>query len=314
MQSSFNYSADKQFQIAAFYCFTPLLEEVIKNLQGELTTTAKNYQLMGTILLAKEGINGTICGPSSGVNILLELLGSVLSGIDLEVKFSWSKQQAFERFKARLKNEIVTMGVPDVNPLIRVGEYIEPCQWNSFIDDEKTLLIDTRNDYEVAIGSFRGALNPNIRCFRDFPIWVKKSLIPILEKKKPKRIAMFCTGGIRCEKATSFLKQKGIEDVHHLHGGILRYLEEVPNSDTRWEGECFVFDKRVALNHALQPGVHSLCYACGLPLSPKERESPDYIVGVQCGNCVKLFSDEDRKRFAERQRQKESSTLRRNSL
>jgi UPF0176 protein len=205
----------------------------------------------------------------------------------------------------RLKREIVTMGEPQVSPYLasEVGTHVPPGQWDALIADPDTLVIDTRNAYEVAIGSFAGALDPGTATFSEFPQWVEQSLRPLVAERQPKAIAMFCTGGIRCEKATAYLQQQGFAGVHHLEGGILRYLEEIPEPLSSWHGECFVFDKRVAVNHQLEPGEHSLCFACGLPLAPADRQLPSYRAGVSCRHCIERFSDSDRARFAERQRQ-----------
>jgi len=221
----------------------------------------------------------------------------------LDVKRSWCAHQAFRRFRARRKTEIVSLGCPEVDPHRSVGTYVEPADWNALIDDPGTLVIDTRNHYEVAIGSFEGAVDPGTASFRQFPAWVEQHLKPRLAQQRPQRIAMFCTGGIRCEKASGYLQQQGFGEVHHLRGGILNYLEQVPEAQSRWRGECFVFDQRVALNHRLEPGVHQLCHACGLPLTPEQLARDSYIAGVQCLHCVDRFSDADRARFAERQRQ-----------
>jgi UPF0176 protein len=212
----------------------------------------------------------------------------------------------------RLKREIVTMGEPQVQPYLAsaVGTHVPPEQWDALIADPDTLVIDTRNAYEVAIGSFAGAIDPGTTTFREFPHWVEQELRPLVEQRQPKAIAMFCTGGIRCEKATAYLQQQGFEGVHHLEGGILRYLEEIPEERSRWRGECFVFDHRVAVNHRLEPGDHSLCHACGLPLSPADRQLASYVAGVSCRHCLDRFSDADRARFAERQRQMEHARRR----
>ena len=294
--------------VAAFYAFTPLQEANREQLLAELPQLASEGEVRGSVLVAPEGVNGTISGPAPGVEALLTHLRTQLAlGDDhyarLEVKRSWCEQQAFRRFKARRKQEIVTMGCPDVSPARTVGTYVEPDQWNALIDDPDTLVIDTRNRYEVAIGSFEGALDPGTDSFREFPAWAERELRPLVNRDAPKRIAMFCTGGIRCEKASSYLQQQGFGDVHHLRGGILKYLEEVPEAETRWHGECFVFDQRVALNHRLEQGVHRLCHACGLPLTPEERALDSYIRGVQCLHCIDRFTDADRKRFSMRQRQ-----------
>jgi UPF0176 protein len=203
----------------------------------------------------------------------------------------------------RIKREIVTMGCPTVKPAEQVGTYVPPQQWDALIRDPDTLVVDTRNAYEVAVGSFVGAIDPGTESFREFPGWVERELRPLVEQRQPKAIAMFCTGGIRCEKSTAYLLQQGFTNVHHLQGGILRYLEEMPEQDSSWQGECFVFDQRVSVNHQLEPGSYSLCHACGLPLSPADREHPAYRQGVSCPHCIERFSDADRARFAERQRQ-----------
>ena len=288
-------------QVAAFYRFCAM--EQLAELQRELRSLAEAEAVRGTILLAAEGVNGTISGPPEGVARLLARLRRVPGLEPLEAKFSWAPQQAFQRLKVRLKREIVTMGCPTVKPTEQVGTYVPPDQWDQLIDDPGTLLIDTRNSYEVAIGSFEGAIDPGTESFREFPQWVERTLRPLVAQRQPKAIAMFCTGGIRCEKATAYLLQQGFEQVHHLQGGILRYLEERPEQGSRWRGECFVFDQRVSVNHRLEPGQYSLCHACGLPLAPADLEHPAYREGVSCHHCLDRFSDADRARFAERQRQ-----------
>jgi len=301
-------NAPDRFLVAAFYAFTPLQDSTREQLLETLLEIAERGEVRGSVLVALEGVNGTVSGPPSGVESLLTFLRDQLALGEhhyarLEVKRSWTDRQAFRRFKARRKREIVTMGCPDVNPARTVGTYVEPRDWNALVDDPDTLVIDTRNRYEVAIGSFEGALDPGTDSFREFPAWAERQLRPLVEQQRPKRIAMFCTGGIRCEKASSYLQQQGFGEVHHLRGGILKYLEDVPEASSRWQGECFVFDQRVALNHRLEQGVHRLCHACGLPLTPAERSLESYIRGVQCVHCIDRFSDADRQRFAERQRQ-----------
>jgi len=291
------------FRVASFYLFNEFSEESLGGLLVELQDNAIDNELMGTILLAKEGMNGTICGTESNVQNFIKYIENKNLGANLELKFSWTTNQAFRRLKIRRKSEIVTMGVPWVNPLSEVGMYVEAEEWNNMIEDTSTLVIDTRNHYEVSIGSFEGSLNPNTNCFRDFPDWVDNTLPLIIKESRPKQIAMFCTGGIRCEKATSYMIAKGYNDIFHLRGGILKYLEDVPQSESMWKGECFVFDQRVSLNHHLSSGTYKLCYACGMPLSVDERNLLTYIPGVQCNYCIDLYSDEDRKRFADRQRQ-----------
>ena len=305
---------DSRLLVAAFYAFTPLDEEHRETLLSSLPTLAREGSVLGSVLVAHEGVNGTISGPEPGVEAVLNhLRASLVLGNDhyarLEVKRSWADKPVFRRFKARRKKEIVTIGVNSVDPSASVGTYVDPDDWNALVDDPDTLVIDTRNSYETAIGTFEGAIDPGTESFRDFPEWAKTTLRPLMEQKGSKRIAMFCTGGIRCEKASSYLQQQGFGEVHHLRGGILKYLEQVPEAESRWQGECFVFDQRVALNHRLEPGEYSLCHACGLPVSAQQRELLSYIKGVQCVHCVDRFTDADRERFAMRQRQMEQRQI-----
>ncbi len=299
-------------QVAAFYAFAPM--EDLAELRGELLAEAQGGQVFGTVLLADEGVNGTVCGPETAVQDLLSLLQRRPGLEGLTAKLSWAPEQAFHRLKVRLKREIVTMGCPTVNPMAGpapghqaegspVGTYVKPEDWDRLITDPGTLVIDTRNTYEVAVGSFEGALDPGTETFRDFPAWVEQHLRPLVAERQPQALALFCTGGIRCEKATAYLLQQGFEGVHHLQGGILQYLEDVPEAGSRWQGECFVFDQRVSVNHQLQPGRYRLCHACGLPLSPVDCELESYVEGVSCRHCLSRFSERDRRRFSERQRQ-----------
>ena len=285
----------------AFYGFTAM--EGLPALQQELKALAEQGRVRGTILLAEEGVNGTISGPDAGVTAVLDRLRQLPGLGGLEAKFSRAEQQTFHRLKVRLKREIVTMGCPTVKPAEQVGTYVPPEQWNALIADPDTLVVDTRNRYEVEVGSFAGAIDPGTESFREFPAWVEQTLRPLVEATQPKAIAMFCTGGIRCEKSTAYLLQQGFENVHHLQGGILKYLEEIPEERSSWQGECYVFDQRVSVNHQLQPGSYSLCHACGLPVSPAQRLEPSYREGISCPHCIDRFSDADRERFAERQRQ-----------
>ena len=296
--------------VAAFYAFRPLNDTQREALLADLPTLARDGGVVGSVLVAKEGVNGTISGPQAAVEQVLERIQNALDQSNgqvepLEVKRSWADKPVFRRFKARRKKEIVTMGVGNVDPRNSSGTYVDPEDWNALVDDPDTLVIDTRNHYETAIGTFDGAIDPGTESFREFPQWADTMLRPLMEQNGSKRIAMFCTGGIRCEKASSYLQDNGFGEVHHLRGGILKYLETVPEAESRWRGECFVFDQRVALNHRLEPGEHSLCHACGLPLSPEQRDHPSTIKGVQCVHCVDRFSDADRARFAMRQRQME---------
>ena len=292
-----------KYKVAAFYNFLPITDQDISLLKNELTTLATNQELKGTILLASEGINGTICGVEIGIDLLIKKLKQILKISNINVKYSWTEKQAFRRFKTRKKNEIVTIGLNQINPTQSVGKYIKASEWNEFIQDPNTVLVDTRNEYEIKIGNFAGALNPHTSSFREFPEWVDNYLKPLLEKNPSLKIGMYCTGGIRCEKATSYLIEEGFSDVHHLEGGILKYLEDVPSEKSLWDGECFVFDQRVSLDHDLLPGSHRMCHACGLPVSPEDLKKSTYIKGVQCEGCVNKFTDSDRERFAERQRQ-----------
>ncbi|MEB3332382.1 MAG: rhodanese-related sulfurtransferase [Synechococcaceae cyanobacterium] len=296
--------------VAAFYRFAAL--EQLPALRAELLELAAAQAVRGTILLAGEGVNGTIAGPEAGVEAVLARLRQVAGLERLEAKFSRAEQQAFHRLKVRLKREIVTLGQPDVTPYLGsvVGTHVPPEQWDALINDPDTLVVDTRNAYEVAIGTFAGAIDPGTESFREFPHWVEQTLRPLVAERQPRAIAMFCTGGIRCEKATAYLQQQGFAGVHHLQGGILRYLEEIPEERSSWRGACFVFDQRVAVNHQLEPGDHSLCHACGLPLSPADRQLASYVEGVSCRHCLDRFSEADRRRFAERQRQMERARQR----
>ena len=292
-----------KYKVAAFYNFISIIDEEILLIKEELTNLATNQKIKGTILLASEGVNGTICGPENAIVQFIETLEKLLKLSDINVKYSWSEKQAFRRFKARKKKEIVTIGLKQIDPTKSVGKYIKAGEWNKFLEDPDSVVIDTRNEYEIKIGSFAGALNPQTSSFREFPAWVQKHLKPLIEENPSLKIGMYCTGGIRCEKATSYLIEEGFSDVHHLEGGILKYLEDVSSENSLWNGECFVFDQRVSLDHELLPGSHRMCHACGLPISPEDLKKPTYIKGLQCDACVNKFTDSDRARFAERQRQ-----------
>lgn len=285
------------FRIAALYRFQTLAEP--QALRGPLFDFCAAHGIRGTLLLAREGINGTLAGSAEAIDTLVGHLKQDLGLSGLEIKYSWSEAMPFHRLKVRLKREIVTMGVEDVDPLVDVGAYVEPRDWNRLIEDPETLVIDTRNDYEIAIGSFERAIDPGTKSFRAFPEWVERNANLL----KGRRVAMFCTGGIRCEKATAYLKARGFDDVHHLKGGILRYLEEVPPEESRWKGECFVFDERVSVGHGLVEGDAKLCRACRHPLTMDDRASPLFLAGVSCPHCHEARSDADRARYAERQRQ-----------
>ena len=249
--------------------------------------------------MAREGVNGTIAGPRAGIDAVLAHIRAWPGCGDLEWKESSAPEMPFGRMKVRLKREIVTMGVEDVDPRARVGHYVEPSDWNALIASDDTVVIDTRNDYEVEIGTFQGAIDPQTKTFREFPDWWRENA----HRFHNKRVAMFCTGGIRCEKATNFLISEGVEDVYHLKGGILKYLEEVPQAESRWDGDCFVFDGRVSLRHGLEIGEYDSCHACRRPVSAEDKTRPEFEQGVSCHRCIDSFSDADRARFRERERQ-----------
>ena len=292
-----------KYKVAAFYNFLSITDKDIISIKEELTNLATNQEIKGTILLASEGVNGTICATEYSISAFIERLKELLNKGEINVKYSWSEKQAFRRFKARKKKEIVTIGLKQINPSKSVGTYIKPSEWNKFIEDPDTIVIDTRNEYEIKIGNFSGALNPHTSSFREFPQWVQKHLKPLVKDNPSLKIGMYCTGGIRCEKATSYLIEEGFSDVNHLEGGILKYLEDVSPENSLWDGECFVFDQRVSLDHDLLPGSHRMCHACGLPVSPEDLKKDTYIKGLQCEGCVDKYTDSDRARFAERQRQ-----------
>ncbi|MEC8024343.1 MAG: rhodanese-related sulfurtransferase [Myxococcota bacterium] len=280
--------------IAALYKFVSLDDYV--TLRDEFYHRANALDLRGTLLLAHEGINGTIAGEESELRSFLKYLREDPRLADLVHKESWAETMPFLRLKVRLKKEIVTIGLPDVDPTERVGTYVKPKDWNALITDPDVVLIETRNDYEVSIGTFSGAIDPKTQSFTDFPAWSERA--PELQGQK--RVAMFCTGGIRCEKASSFLLSRGVKEVYHLEGGILQYLEDIPEEESLWEGDCFVFDERVSVDHSLKPGDYEMCAGCRRPVGPKEREAPEYIEGVCCTACHDTITPDQRARFAER--------------
>lgn len=286
---------DLPIVVAALYRFVALPH--FAELRSSLEMALRDHDVKGSLLLAAEGINGTIAGSRSGVDAILAHLRAIPEFAELEVKESYCAEQPFRRSRVRLKREIVTMGVEGIDPNDSVGTYVDSTDWNELIADPDVVLIDTRNEYEVAIGTFEGAENPHTESFREFPEFVDKHLDPTKQKK----VAMFCTGGIRCEKSTALLKQKGFEEVYHLRGGILKYLETIPESESKWNGDCFVFDQRVSVGHGLAEGKHVMCYACGWPVSEEDQEHSDYEPGVHCPNCVNEISAERKRRFAERQ-------------
>jgi UPF0176 protein len=285
------------FVVAALYKFAALPD--YEQLQGPLFNLCQENNIQGTLLLAEEGINGTVAGSREAIDALLAFLRADPRFNDLQHKESYNEKQPFYRMKVRLKKEIVTLGAPGLNPRETVGTYVKPEDWDDLINEPDTLLIDTRNDYEVEVGTFKGAVNPETKTFREFKKFVEEKLDPVRDKK----VAMFCTGGIRCEKSTSYLLSKGFEEVYHLEGGILKYLEEVPKEKSSWEGECFVFDQRVTVNHDLEKGSYDQCYACRYPITEEDKKSPLYAEGVSCPRCHDSLSEEQKKRFMDRQKQ-----------
>ncbi|PRY91469.1 rhodanese-related sulfurtransferase [Donghicola tyrosinivorans] len=285
------------YHIAALYHFTRFDDPAA--IQGPLKAVCEAGDVRGSLLLAREGINGTIAGPRAGIDAVIAHIRALPGCAGLEWKEATAEKAPFPRMKVRLKKEIVTMGQPDVDPTAHVGNYVEPEDWNDLIRSPDVVTIDTRNDYEVAIGTFEGAVDPLTKSFREFPQWWEDNK----ERFHNKRVAMFCTGGIRCEKSTNFLLGQGVPEVYHLKGGILRYLEEMPAEDSTWQGECFVFDGRVSVGHGLQEGPHELCHACRRPILPEDMDRPEYEAGVSCHQCVDETSDSDKARFRERQKQ-----------
>lgn len=284
--------------VVTFYKFVNLPDYAA--LQQPILQACQQQQLRGTILLAPEGINGTLAGDRPCIQAVLAYLRSDPRFSDLETKESTATEPPFERMKVRLKREIVTLGMPEVNPNRQVGTYVEPKDWNQIITDPDVVLIDTRNDYEVAIGTFERAQNPQTHSFREFPAYVRRQLDPA----KHKKVAMFCTGGIRCEKASAFMLAEGFQQVYHLKGGILKYLEEVPPEQSLWKGECFVFDQRVAVRHGLEAGHYDMCLSCGRPISLADKCSPSFQEGVSCPHCVHELTPERYRRQLARQQQR----------
>ncbi|TVV70571.1 rhodanese-related sulfurtransferase [Sphingomonas solaris] len=292
---------DLPIRVVALYRFTPF--EEVQAIRTALAQVCCVRGVKGTLLLAREGINGTVAGTPEAIEAVLAHIRALPGCADIAVKEAAAPAMPFHRMKVRVKREIVTMGRPDVDPLADAGHYVCPADWNALIDRPDTIVIDTRNDYEVAVGSFAGAIDPRTASFRDFPAWFAAHRETLLAGERPPRIAMFCTGGIRCEKATAFLKGEGLDEVYHLEGGILAYLEQVPPAESRWQGECFVFDERVTVTHDLSPGSHMLCRACRRPVGPVQQASALYEEGVSCPACHATRSEAQRRGYAERHRQ-----------
>lgn len=290
--------------VAALYKFVRL--DDFREIREPLWDKMFELGVKGSLLLACEGINGTVAGSREAIDELLAYLRQDPRLVDIDHKESISDTMPFNRTKVKLKKEIVTLGVEGIDPNSVVGRYVEPKDWNALITDPDVILVDTRNDYEYEIGTFKGAIDPNTKSFREFPEYIKENLDP----KKHKKVAMFCTGGIRCEKSTGLLLQQGFEEVYHLKGGILKYLEEVPKEESLWQGDCYVFDHRVAVNHDLEKSIYSLCFGCGLPITDEDKQSEHYEEGICCPRCFDSITDDQRARFAERQKQVELAEAR----
>ena len=302
-----NNSTLDKYIISTFYKF--LVLENYKELKIKFDKSLSKTNIKGTILLANEGVNGTIAGSESDLKKFFLYMDKFSQFKDITPKFSSSNKNPFLRMKVRLKKEIVTIGIPDVSPSNLVGKYLNVEEWNEFLNESDSMIIDTRNDYEVSIGTFKNSINPKIKSFRNFPNWVQKNLI---DKKvsKESKIGMFCTGGIRCEKSTSYLKQLGFENVFHLDGGILKYLENVKSDENEWKGECFVFDYRVSLNDSLEKGEYDMCYACRMPLNKENKKNKHYLKGQSCEYCYDQTTIKQKKRFNEREKQIKLSKVR----
>ena len=286
-----------KYIVCALYHFVIL--EDFESIRDPLLKTMLKHDVKGTLLLAREGINGTISGTRDGIDSVLTWLRKDKRLANLDTKESYDDTIPFYRTRVKLKKEIVTMGIESIDPTHIVGTYVKPKDWNALISDPDVLLLDTRNDYEVAIGTFKNAVNPDTTVFREFPQYIKDNL----NKNKHKKVAMFCTGGIRCEKSTAYLKTQGFDEVYHLEGGILKYLEEVPEAESLWEGECFVFDNRVSVNHQLEKGQYDQCHACRMPITEADKNHQKYTLGVSCHHCFDQTSELQKSRYIERQRQ-----------
>ncbi|MFT7687394.1 MAG: UPF0176 protein [Candidatus Azotimanducaceae bacterium] len=292
-----NKVADTETVVCALYHFANFPDFELS--KAPLLNLMETQNLRGTLLLAKEGINGTVAGTESAINKLIDLIKADERFADLSWKFSYHTDVPFYRAKVKLKKEIVTMGVENIDPRKIVGTYVKPKDWNALIENPDVVVIDTRNEYEVEVGTFKNAINPKTTSFREFPEYVKSALDPAVTKS----VAMYCTGGIRCEKSTAYLKELGFENVFHLEGGILKYLEEVPEEESLWQGECFVFDNRVTVNHQLEKGQFDQCHACRMPITDQDKKSNAYVQGQSCHHCIDTQSDKQKNRFKEREKQ-----------
>ena len=299
---------DDNMVVAALYKFVHLPD--FKSLQPGLLDSCMKADVRGTLLLANEGINGTIAGTRAGIDAALNHIRGLPGCGDLDHKESFALTNPFYRMKVRLKKEIVTMGVDNIDPNQIVGTYVDPENWNDLISDPDVIVIDTRNEYEVSIGTFKGAIDPKTTTFREFPNWFNAQESLQASALEGKKIAMFCTGGIRCEKSTAFVKGRGIDDVFHLKGGILKYLETVPQEKSLWNGECFVFDHRVSVKHDLELGSYDMCHACRNPIDDDDKKSSHYVPGVSCPKCYATIDADRKQRFEQRQKQIELAKMR----
>ncbi len=286
-----------QFLLCTLYKFIALDDFVAR--RAPILSNLQEYNILGTVLLAKEGINGTIAGTRRDIEKFLSWLGQQVAMNDIEVKYAITECLPFKRTKVKLKKEIVTMGIDGIDPGQSNATYVQPKDWNELLNDPDVLVIDTRNEYEIKVGQFEKATNPHTTNFREFPAFANQHLHP----EKHKKIAMYCTGGIRCEKSTAFLKQRGFDEVYHLKGGILKYLEQMPPNESKWQGECFVFDERVTVNHQLQKGSYTQCHACRRPITEVDKQSEKYQAGVSCPSCFGSSTKQDKARYAEREKQ-----------
>ena len=296
----------KNYKIVSLYSFFPFQENLIIDLKNKLLEIENENDLSGLLIFASEGINGTICAEKNVIDIVINLLNKYAGNRNLNIKVNFSKEKVFKKLKIKIKKEIVTMGVPEINPAENNGTYIDSANWNKLIKNQNTIVIDTRNHYEVSLGTFQNSINPNTRNFSEFPKWVDDHLETHLENKQNTNIAMFCTGGIRCEKATSFIKAEGVEEVYHLKGGILNYFDKVGNLPTsKWKGDCFVFDQRVTVNTHLEAGEYELCHACRSPLRLIDKNHEHYEKGISCHKCFGTKTDRKISSLRERKKQVE---------
>jgi UPF0176 protein len=289
------------YKVAALYKFSKIQDPL--ELHNKIRIKLKDLSVYGTILVANEGLNGTISASNNEKLIsALNFIKSIKGFDDLDIKYSTSEKNPFVRLKVKLKKEIVTMGDESIDPTMLVGEYVDPKDWNNLIEDKNTIIIDTRNNYEYSIGTFKNSINPETKKFKEFPKWIDKKEFTTHEKNN-KNIAMFCTGGIRCEKASSLMKKEGFKNVYHLKGGILKYFESISVDNSKWEGECFVFDDRVSVKHDLSEGTYDMCHGCRMPITEDDKKSKKYIRGVSCSSCFDTTTKEQKSRYMSRQKQ-----------